>query len=136
MSYQSSWFLIPQHPNYKSESILACAFCLLVSHVLYNYVVLSVVPEDGEAGGRLERIMLLDAKAELVLQVGAKRHAQQESSSRQQKFKHEKEHNQAEILVNISNSVTIWLKCGSLHVFHSVSLCLNFSMNIYKCWLN
>jgi hypothetical protein len=72
---------------------LLSAFC--------NYVVLSVVPEDGEAGGRLEGIVLLDAEAELVLQVRAERHSQQESSGRQQEFQHEKEHNQAEILVNI-----------------------------------
>lgn len=100
-----------------------------MSHVLYNYVVLSVVPEDGEAGGRLERIMLLDAKAELVLQVGAKRHAQQESSSRQQKFKHEKEHNQAEILVNISNSVTIWFK---MWVAACISLCFSLFEFFYE----
>jgi membrane protein involved in colicin uptake len=97
MSYQSSWFLIPQHPNYNWVHFSFFALLLFWC----NYVVLSVVPEDGEAGGWLEGIVLLDAEAQLVLQVRAERHAQQESSGRQQEFQHEKEHNQAEILVNI-----------------------------------
>jgi formylmethanofuran dehydrogenase subunit E len=89
-----------------------------------NYVVLSVVPEDGEAGGRLEGIVLLDAEAELVLQVRAERHSQQEPSGRQQEFQHEKEHNQAEIL---RSTFEIQLVLLEMWVAACISLCFNFS---------
>jgi hypothetical protein len=92
--------------------------------VSHNYVVLSVVPEDGEAGGRLEGVVLLDAEAQLVLQVGAERHAQQESSGRQQEFQHEKEHNQAEILVA---TFEVQLVLFKMWVAACISLCFNFS---------